>query len=63
MVRYQNFLKAGGSRSAQDLLRLLELDLEDPAFYQAAFAVLEDWIDQLEALNTQHTELELQKEA
>lgn len=63
LVRYQNFLKAGGSRSAQDLLRLLELDLEDPAFYQAAFAVLEDWIDQLEALNTQHTELELQKEA
>lgn len=51
LVRYQRFLKAGGSCSAQDLLRLLALDLEDPDFYQSAFAVLEDWVTQLEQLN------------
>lgn len=53
LPRYQRFLKAGGSRSAQDLLRLLELDLEDPGFYTSAFAVLEDWVTQLEQLNLQ----------
>lgn len=50
LARYRRFLKAGGSCSAKELLGLLALDLEDPGFYQSAFAVLEDWVTQLEQL-------------
>ncbi len=58
LERYQRFLKAGGSLPARELLALLDLDLEDPTFYASAFAVLEDWVVQLEQLNTENTELE-----
>ncbi len=54
LQRYQRFLSAGGSKSATELLQLLELDLDDPAFYEAAFQVLENWIERLETLNTKN---------
>ncbi len=51
LPRYRQFLQAGGSLDPTQLLAIFELDLNHPAFYQQAFAVLEDLIAQLEALN------------
>lgn len=51
LPRYRQFLQAGGSLDATQLLAIFELDLNHPAFYQQAFTVLEDLITQLEALN------------
>lgn len=51
LPRYQRFLQSGGGASAQALLSLLNLDLEQPDFYSNAFSVLENLIDQLERLS------------
>ncbi|HEY9840512.1 MAG TPA: hypothetical protein V6D23_08670, partial [Candidatus Obscuribacterales bacterium] len=55
LTRYRSFLRCGGGSSPTELLQLLQLDLEHPALYQDAFAVLEDLIAQLEALNSGKT--------
>jgi len=50
LPRYRRFLSSGGGALPQDLLQMLDLDLNHPAFYSQAFGVLQDLIGQLEAL-------------
>ncbi len=46
---YMDFLSAGASRSANDLLMAFGLDLDDPSVWDGAFAVLEAEIAEAEA--------------
>ena len=48
--RYLDFLRAGGSKSPQDLLSPLGVDLSDAAFWQGALRVLEEEIAEFEML-------------
>jgi len=47
---YLSFLKAGGSKYTMDLFSLAGVDMTSPAPVEAAFKVLSDMVDQLEAL-------------
>lgn len=52
LPRYRQFLSSGGAAAPSELLALLGLDLNSDRFYEAAFAVLTDLIEQLEALSS-----------
>jgi len=49
---YLNFLKVGGSRDTLDLFNLAGVDMTSPEPTRAAFKLLADMVDQLEALAT-----------
>jgi oligoendopeptidase F len=49
---YLDFLKAGGSMYTMDLFNLAGVDMASPEPVKAAFEVLSDMVDQLEALAT-----------
>lgn len=48
--RYLAFLSLGGSQSPQDLMAPLGVDLNDPAFWRGALAVLETQVETFERL-------------
>ncbi|MBF2052260.1 MAG: hypothetical protein IGS03_02205 [Candidatus Sericytochromatia bacterium] len=50
LPRYRRFLRSGGAALPQELLQMLGLDLNQPAFYRQAFGVLQDLLDRLESL-------------
>jgi oligoendopeptidase F len=49
---YLGFLKAGSSRYALDILQSAGVDMRTPEAVEKTFAVLERYVDQLEALTT-----------
>jgi oligoendopeptidase F len=48
--RYLDLLRAGGSDSPEALLARLDLDIADPAFWKGGLALLEEMVEQAEAL-------------
>lgn len=48
--KYINVLRAGGSKSPQELMDMVGVDLSDPKFWQGGMKVLEGEIDQFEDL-------------
>jgi oligoendopeptidase F len=48
--RYVELLEAGGSKSPEDLLRPLGVDINDPAFWDQGMALLEGWLRKAEQL-------------
>ena len=46
----EQILAAGGSEDPAKVLAAVGIDMEDPAFWQGSFAIIEGWMDQLEAL-------------
>jgi oligoendopeptidase F len=49
---YLNMLAAGGSRSPAELVMMLDLDVNDPSFWNAGLELLDDMLKQTEALAT-----------
>ena len=47
--RYLELLSAGGSRSPEDLGRIVGVDLADPGFWDAGLALVEETLDKAEA--------------
>ena len=52
-ARYLALLSAGGSASPTDLLRRMELDITDPAFWNLGMSLIADLVGQAEALAAQ----------
>jgi len=50
-AKYLEMLRAGGSLRHRELLAPFGLDASDPGFWQQGLGVIEDFIDQLEALS------------
>ncbi|HEX7928824.1 MAG TPA: M3 family oligoendopeptidase [bacterium] len=51
--RYLELLEAGGSKSPEDLLRPLGVDVNDPTFWDQGMALMEGWLQRAEALAAQ----------
>jgi oligoendopeptidase F len=49
--RYLNVLRKGGSLSPHELMRLLDVDLDSPEFWQGGFSVIERMVSQFEELS------------
>lgn len=49
-AKYLRMLRAGGSLTPQELVSIVDVNLEDPAFWQGGFDVLEEMVAQFEAL-------------
>jgi oligoendopeptidase F len=49
--KYFEMLRAGGSKHHRELLAPFGLDASDPAFWDKGLAMIEGFIDQLEALD------------
>jgi oligoendopeptidase F len=47
---YLRLLAHGGSARPQEILAEVGIDMTDPAFWQGGFAVVEDRLEELEAL-------------
>ncbi len=50
VTKIEQILAAGGSQDPAEILANVGIDMEDPAFWQGSFSIVEDWIEQLEAL-------------
>lgn len=48
--KIEQILAAGGSEDPAVILENVGIDMEDPEFWQGSFAVVEDWLKQLEEL-------------
>ena len=48
--KYLEFLSSGDSATPQQLMQRLGVDLEDTAFWNGGFAVIEGWLEQFKAL-------------
>jgi oligoendopeptidase F len=48
--KYLKMLRAGGSLTPQQLVSIVDVDLDDPAFWQGGFDVLGEMVDRFEAL-------------
>lgn len=48
-AQYERFLAAGGSATPEELFAILSIDLGDPDVWNDGFAVLDSWIDRLQA--------------
>jgi oligoendopeptidase F len=48
--RYLQLLAAGGSRSPEELARIVGIDLADPGFWDSGLALIDDLLSQAEAL-------------
>lgn len=48
--KYLELLAAGGSRTPPELLARLDLDITDPAFWDGGLAVLDEMVDEAEAI-------------
>jgi oligoendopeptidase F len=55
-ARYLDMLSAGGSLSPDELVAPMNVDLQDPAFWQGALLVLEEQVTAFEALAEQFTQ-------
>ncbi|MER3413039.1 MAG: oligoendopeptidase [Armatimonadota bacterium] len=53
--RYLDVLRLGGSRSPQELMSLLDVDLTSAEFWRGGFQVIEGMISQFEGLSTKAT--------
>jgi oligoendopeptidase F len=51
--RYLALLEAGGSDTPENLLAAMQLDIADPAFWKGGLALLEELLEQAEALAAQ----------
>jgi oligoendopeptidase F len=49
--KYFEMLKAGGTKHHKELLAPFGLDASDPAFWRKGLAVIEELIDELEAMD------------
>ena len=47
--RYLDLLRAGGSRSPEELAAIADLDLTDPGFWRAGLDLVRDQLEQAEA--------------
>ena len=50
VAKIEQILAAGGSQDPAEILREVGIDMEDPEFWQGSFAIVEDWLTQLEKL-------------
>ena len=48
--KYEALLEAGGSDTPENLLAAIDVDISDPAFWQGGLALLEELLEQAEAL-------------
>lgn len=48
--KIEQILAAGGSQDPAEVLGSVGIDMEDPEFWQGSFAIVEDWLKQLEEL-------------
>jgi oligoendopeptidase F len=48
--KYLKMLRAGGSLTPKQLVSIVDIDLDDPAFWQGGFDVLGEMVDRFEAL-------------
>ncbi len=51
VAKYFDMLKAGGSKHHSQMLAPFGLDARDPAFWNKGLKVIEDMIDELEAMD------------